>query len=109
MQDEQKESEDSTNGNCHGFEWIGLAVLAYTETHVRNKGPHFLCTELVVHQSTKGNGVAKELLSSDGVVEEHDRCEHKEDILENTGHGENHGRGFANLGELVTVEELGIK
>lgn len=31
-------------------------------------------------------------------MEEHDGCEDEEDVLEDTGHGKDHGGGFANLG-----------
>lgn len=53
--------------------------------------------ELVVHQPGEGNGVAEELLASDGVVEQDHGCKDQEHILQDAGHGEDDGGRFADL------------
>lgn len=58
---------------------------------------HLLDAELVVDQTTEGDGVAKELEGSDRGFPPESRDGDEKDILEDTAEGQNEGRRFTNL------------
>ena len=58
---------------------------------------HLLATELVVNQTAKSNTVSESLEQADRVVEQHNRGEDQEDVLEHTGQGEDQRRRLADL------------
>lgn len=98
VQNEQNKSARHTNEKGLGAGRVAAVELANLEAHIGHQALALLGTELVVHQTSQGNGVTEELLGSDGIAENHHGGGDKEDVLEDTSHSQNNGRSLANLG-----------
>lgn len=107
VQDEQNDNARHTDGDGLGAGRVGAIVLADLQAHVGDHAVALLSTELVVHQTSQGDGVTEELLASDGVEENDHRGSNKEDILEDTGHGQDDGGGLADQQNDGGVEKEG--
>ena len=97
VENEQNESARHTDEDGLGAGRVAAVVLTNLEAHIGSKTLALLSTELVVHQTSQGNGVTEELLGSDGVAENEHGGTDKEDILEDTSHGQDNSRSLANL------------
>lgn len=99
IQHQQNDGTNGTSGNGLGLGRAGATVFADLELDIGGKIVDLLGSELVVDQTAQGDGVTEELLGGDGVTEDHHGGADQEDILEDTGHGQNNGGGLANLEE----------
>ena len=107
VQEQQDENARHTDGDGLGAGRVGAVVLANLEAHIGNHVVALLSTELVVDQTSQGNGVTEELLRSDGVKEDDHGGGDQEDILQDTGHGQDNGGGLADQQDDGGVEEEG--
>lgn len=105
VQEQQDENARHTDGDGLGAGRVGAVVLADVQAHVGDHVVALLSTELVVHQASQGNGVTEELLASDGVEEDDHGGSDKEDILEDTGHGQDNGGGLADQQNDGSIEK----
>jgi hypothetical protein len=97
VENKQNENARHTDEDGLGAGGVAAVVLADLEAHIGSKTLALLSTELVVHQTSQGNGVTEELLGSDGVAENDHGGSDKEDVLEDTSHGQDDSRSLANL------------
>ena len=97
VENKQNENARHTDEDGLGAGRVAAVVLTNLEAHIGNKALALLSTELVVHQTSQGNRVTEELLGSDGVAENEHGGSDQEDILEDTGHGQDNSRSLANL------------
>lgn len=97
VQDNQDDGESSTGSDTLSLGGVCTAVLANLKADISGKRVDLLSTQLVVNQTSQGNGVTEELLGGDGVTEDHHRGADQEDILQDTSHGEDNSGGLANL------------
>lgn len=98
VQNQQDDGQGGTSNNTLSLGRVSAAVLANLKTDISGESVDLLSTKLVVDQTTKGDGVAEELLGSDRVTEDHHRGAHQKDILQDSSHCENNSGGLANLG-----------
>lgn len=96
VQDQQNNGQSTTDRDKFSPGRVVPAVLADLELHIGGKCLHLLGAELVVNKSTKSNGVAKELLGSDGVAEDHHGGANEKNVLQDTSHGQDDSGGLAN-------------
>lgn len=97
VQDKQDDGQSSTGHDTLSLSRVGAAVLANLEANISGERVDLLSTELVVDETSQGDGVTEELLGGDGVTEDHHGGTDQENILEDTGHGEDNSGGLANL------------
>ena len=96
--DEKEEEEDSgTDDHKAALGRLVITVFSPSAASTRGVLAHLVATKLVPDQTSESNGVTKELLVGDRVVEEHDGGSNQEDILEDTAEGHDERRGLANL------------
>lgn len=102
-----EEDEDDEDGETKDDELaqsgVARTVLGPGATASANVLLDLVGTELVVDETAEGNAVAKGLETGDGVAEDEHRGKDEEDILEDTGQGEDEGRGLANLQSVSTI------
>ena len=96
-QDEEHRDDDTTEDNDLTEGGAGLAELCPLHAASAEGLLHFLTAELVVDEATERNAVTKSLEKGDGVTEKEHGRKDEEDVLQNTGKGEDEGRGLANL------------
>lgn len=94
------EEDGSKNHEAHSTLGTSGMVLSHgrqREARIDKGGLDLLGTELVVAETGEGDRVAEVLLEGDGVHEDDKGGDDEKDVLENTGHGKDNGRGLANL------------
>lgn len=74
-----------------------LASVVDVEAGIAEHGVHLLRSKLVVSKTNESDTVTEVLLAADRVTEDRHRGHNQENVLQNTGHGKNNGRGLANL------------
>lgn len=104
--------DGSKDHEAHGALGAGGVVLSHGrqgEARVDKGGLDLLGAELVVAETSEGDRVAKVLLEGDGVHEDDEGGDDEEDVLEDTRHGEDNGRGLADEEDDGDVEQEGDK
>lgn len=76
---------------------LGAGATKQLVPHLGQKVVDTVLSKLVVHQTTKGDGVSEGLERSNGIAEDDHGGNDKEDVLEDSGQSKDEGGGFANL------------
>lgn len=71
VQDNEDDCQSSTGHDTLGLGGVGTAVLASLEADIGGERVDLLSTELVVDETSQGDGVTEELQGGDGVTEDH--------------------------------------
>lgn len=97
VQDDQDDGDNSTGSDGLGRARVAATVLADLKAHISGERVNLLGTELVVAETSQGDGVTEELQGSDGVTEDEHGGGDQQDILQDTGHGQDNSGGLADL------------
>lgn len=97
VQDDQDDGDNSTGSDGLGRARVGATVLADLEADIGGERVNLLGTELVVAETSQSDGVTEELQGSDGVTEDEHGGGDQQDILQDTGHGQDNSGGLADL------------
>lgn len=94
---EENSSEYHEANSTLGTSGVVLSHGRQREARIDKGGLDLLGAELVVAETSEGDGVAEVLLEGDGVHEDDKGGDDEKDVLEDTRHGKDNGRSLADL------------